>query len=53
MQCLAGRLIERDHGSARNERREPHPLLATRHVMSMKKCNDREKAIYQKRCSQG
>jgi len=29
------------------------PRSETRHVMSMRKCNDREKAIYQKRFDQG
>jgi uncharacterized DUF497 family protein len=29
------------------------PRDEARHVMSMRKCNDREKAIYQKRLSQG
>jgi uncharacterized DUF497 family protein len=29
------------------------PRKEARHVMSMRKCNDREKAIYQKRFSQG
>ena len=29
------------------------PRDEARHVMSMRKCNDREKAIYQKRFSQG
>jgi uncharacterized DUF497 family protein len=29
------------------------PRGETRHVMSMRKCNDREKAIYQKRFDQG
>jgi uncharacterized protein len=29
------------------------PRDATRHVISMRKCNDREKAIYQERFDQG
>jgi uncharacterized DUF497 family protein len=29
------------------------PRNEARHVISMRKCNDREKAIYQKRLSQG
>jgi uncharacterized DUF497 family protein len=29
------------------------PRNEARHVMSMRKCNEREKAIYQKRFSQG
>ena len=29
------------------------PRNEARHVISMRKCNDREKAIYQKRFSQG
>jgi uncharacterized DUF497 family protein len=29
------------------------PRNETRHVMSMRKCNEREKAIYQKRFDQG